>query len=259
MLSLRPDAVGTEVAAELQQLQGSVPPDPPDVARRIVTQDLGSPLEELFTTFEADAMGSGSVAQVHAATLHDGTEVVVKVLHDGTERTVRDDLDLMRALAQYLEHQDPELARYGPTTIVSEFDKMMRGAIDLRQESANLQRFTVNFAHEPDVVIPTAYPKLSSRRVVTMRRLVGQPFADRATLEATGWDVDALVRRATEIYLEMIFRDSLFHADPHPGNFFAAQGSTHRHPRLRQCRLCQRASARTARGPGHRGRHAQRR
>jgi len=224
MLSLRPDAVGTEVAAELEKLQGSVPPDPPDVARRIVTQDLGSPLEKLFATFEADAMGSGSVAQVHAATLHDGTEVVVKVLHDGTERTVRDDLDLMRALAQYLEQQDPELARYRPTTIVSEFDRMMRGAIDLSQESTNLQRFTVNFADEPDVVIPTAYPNLSSRRVVTMRRLVGQPLADRATMEAAGWDVDTLVRRATEIYLEMIFRDSLFHADPHPGNFLLLEG-----------------------------------
>ncbi len=224
MLSLRPDVVGAEVASELEELHASVPPDPPEVAGRVVIDELGAPLEKSFATFEAEAMGSGSVAQVHAATLHDGTEVVVKVLHDGVERTVNEDLEIMRALAQYVERQDPELARYRPTMIVSEFDKMMRGAIDMRQELSNLQRFTANFAAEPDVVIPTPYPEHSTSRVLTMSRLVGQPLADRARLEAAGWDVDALVRRATEIYLEMIFRDSLFHADPHPGNFLLLDG-----------------------------------
>ena len=224
MLSLRPDVVGSEVASELEELRASVPPDPPEVAGRVVIDELGASLEKSFATFEAEAMGSGSVAQVHAATLHDGTEVVVKVLHDGVERTVSEDLEIMRALAQYVERQDPELARYRPTMIVSEFDKMMRGAIDMRQELSNLQRFTANFAAEPDVVIPTPYPELSTRRVLTMSRLVGQPLADRARLEAAGWDVDGLVRRATEIYLEMIFRDSLFHADPHPGNFLLLDG-----------------------------------
>jgi ubiquinone biosynthesis protein len=219
MLSLRPDVVGAEVASELEKLQGSVPPDPPAVARRILIDELGAPPEESFATFEAEALGSGSVAQVHAATLHDGTAVVVKVLHDGVEHRVGEDLELMRALAQYLERHDPELARYRPTTLVSEFDKMMRGAIDMGQERSNLQRFIANFAAEPDVVIPTPYPQCSTSRVLTMGRLTGEPLADRARLEAAGWDVDALVRRATEIYLEMIFRDSLFHADPHPGNF----------------------------------------
>ena len=224
MLSVRPDVVGTEVASELEKLQSSVPPDPPEAARRLVTEGLGRPLDEVFSTFEADAMGSGSVAQVHAATLRDGTDVVVKVMHAGMERRVAEDLELMRALAQHLEQQDPDLARYRPTTIVSEFDKMMRGAIDLGQESTNLQRFRVNFADEHDVVIPAPYPELSSRRVLTMRRLVGPPFADRAAVEAAGWDVEALVRRATQSYLEMIFRDSLFHADPHPGNFLLLDG-----------------------------------
>jgi ubiquinone biosynthesis protein len=224
MLSLRADVVGPQVASELEKLQASVPADPPEVALRIVAEELGAPIEESFAAFEAEAMGSGSVAQVHAATLHDGTEVVVKVLHDGVAQTVGEDLELMRALATYIEQQDPELARYRPTTIVAEFDKMMRGATDMSQERGNLQRFIANFAHEPDVVIPTPYPEYSRRRVVTMSRLVGQPLTDRAALEAAGWDVDALVRRATEIYLEMIFRDGLFHADPHPGNFLLLEG-----------------------------------
>ena len=132
---------------------------------------------------------------------------------------VLNDLELMRALARYLETHDPELARYRPTILVGEFEQMMRAAIDLSQELSNLQRFQLNFANEPDVVIPTPYPELSRSRVLTMTMLEGTAFSDRAGIEAIGWDVDALVRRATEIYLEMIFRDGIYHADPHPGNF----------------------------------------
>ena len=190
MLSLRPDLVGPDVAAELEKLQTSVAPDPPDVVRDIVGTELGAPISELFATFDANAMGSGSVAQVHRATTHDGGDIVVKVLHAGVDKKVAADLELMRALATFLEEQDPEIAQYRPTTMVAEFDKMMRGAIDMGQELANLERFTANFAAEPDVVIPTPYREFSSTRVVTMSRLVGQGFSDRATLEAAGWDVE---------------------------------------------------------------------
>jgi len=219
MLSLRPDIVGPEIASELEQLQVSVPPDAPEVAREIVTKELGTPIESLFATFEPIPIGSGSVAQVHGATLSDGTEVAVKILHAGVEQKVAEDLDLMRALARYVEQQDEELAQYRPTILVAEFDTMMRSAIDLGQERANLQRFGANFVHETDIVIPAPLPQFSTSRVLTMSRLIGQQLTDRKTLEAAGWDVDQLVVRATDVYLEMIFRDGMFHADPHPGNF----------------------------------------
>ncbi|HUK67189.1 MAG TPA: AarF/UbiB family protein [Streptosporangiaceae bacterium] len=225
MLSLRPDLVGPDVAAELEQLQTSVAPDPPEVVRGIVVTELGAPMDELFATFDADAMGSGSVAQVHRATMHDGTDIVVKVLHAGVEQKVAEDLELMRALAASLEEQDPEIALYRPTIMVSEFDKMMRGAIDMGQELANLERFTTNFGAEPDVVIPAPYRRFSRTRVLTMSRLAGQGVSDRGALEAAGWDVDRFVHRAAEIYLEMIFRDGVFHADPHPGNFLLLSGN----------------------------------
>ncbi len=218
MLSLRPDLVGPDIAAELEGLQTSVPPDPPEAVRSVIEHELGQPIDELFQTFEGDAMGSGSIAQVHRATLADGTVVAVKVLHVGVDRKVLADLDLLQALARYLERRDPELAQYRPTTLVDEFQKMMHGSINLSQELANLQRFTGNFADEPDVVIPAPFPERSSTRVLTMRLLEGRPF-DRAGIEAAGWDVDQLVSRAANLYLEMIFRDGIYHADPHPGNF----------------------------------------
>ena len=225
MLSLRPDVVGDDVAEELAKLQATVAPDPPGVAQALVERELGAEVSDLFGSFEPEPMASGSVAQVHRATLSDGTAVAVKVLHDGVEHRVLADLELMEAIAAYLENEDPGIAQLRPVVIVSEFSQMLHDAIDLSQELQNLQHFTVNFADEPDIVIPRPYPELSRRRVLTMSLIAGAPFGDRASVEATGWDVDALVRRASEVYLEMIFRDSLYHADPQPGNLLLPDGT----------------------------------
>lgn len=224
MLSLRSDLVGEDVARELTKLQANVPADPAGVAHARVEAELGASTDELYASFDVEAFASGSVAQVHHAVLTDGTNVVVKVIHDGADRKVLEDLDLMHAVALYLESNDPELAQYRPTILVAEFAQMMQSAVDLTAELDNLQRFGANFADETDVVIPQAYPDLSSQRVLTMGLIQGAPFDDRGTIEATGWDVDVLVQRAAELYLEMIFRDGIYHADPHPGNFLLPDG-----------------------------------
>jgi ubiquinone biosynthesis protein len=225
MLSLRPDVVGEDVAEELKKLQATVAPDHPGVAQALVERELGAAVSDAFGSFDAEPMASGSVAEVHRATLHDGTAVAVKVLHDGVEHRVLADLELMAAIAAYLETEDPGIAQLRPTVIVAEFSQMLHDAIDLSQELQNLQRFTVNFADEPDIVFPTPYPELSRRRVLTMSLVSGAQFGDRAAVEATGWDVDVLVRRAADAYLEMIFRHSLYHADPQPGNLLIPDGT----------------------------------
>ena len=226
MLSLRPDAVGTEVAAELEQLQGSVPPDPPDVARRIVTQDLGSPLEELFTTFEADAMGvglrrAGPCSHAAPTAPRSSSRCCTTV----RRRTVRDDLDLMRALGAV-----PRATRSGARALSPDDDR-----VGVRQDDAWRHRPAPGVREPPALHgqlrrrARRRHPDGVPQAVEPSRRhhapgSSGNRSADRATLEAAGWDVDTLVRRATEIYLEMIFRDSLFHADPHPGNFLLLEG-----------------------------------
>jgi ubiquinone biosynthesis protein len=220
-LSLRPDVVGPDIADELALLQAEVPAGAPGVAARTVEAQLGKPMSELCGSFDPEPFASGSVAQVHRATLSDGTVVAVKVLHDGADAKVREDLELLDALAAFLESEDSEIARLRPTILVAEFAGMMEAAIDLRQELASLQRFRLNFAREPDVVIPEPFPEQSGEKVLTMAMamMVGHPFTDRASVQAAGWDVEVLVRRAADVYLEMIFRDGLYHADPHPGNF----------------------------------------
>jgi ubiquinone biosynthesis protein len=224
MLSLRPDLVGADIADELAKLQADVPPDPPGDAQATIETDLGASIDELYAAFDATPFASGSVAQVHRAELTSGEVVAVKVLHTGAAEKVRSDLELMSALAVQVETHDPEFAQYRPTVLVSEFADMMLSAIDLGQELRNLQLFAANFKDEPDVVMPTAYPDRSRPRVLTMSLLEGTPFADRTTVESTGWDVDQLVNRATDVYLEMIFRDGVYHADPHRGNFLLPDG-----------------------------------
>jgi ubiquinone biosynthesis protein len=226
MLSLRPDVVGEDIATELEKLQADVPADPPGVAQRRVESELGGPVSTRYASFESEPFASGSVAQVHRAVLDDGTDVAVKVLHDGADIRVKQDLELMAAIADYLEHEDAEIAQLRPTILIDEFATMMEAAIDLSQELANLQRFRRNFADEPDIIIPTPYPAVSSHGVLTMSMISGRPFTDRASVEAAGWDVEELVHRAADVYLEMIFRDGIYHADPHPGNFLLPD-STH--------------------------------
>lgn len=219
MLSVRPDIVGQTIAAALATLQSGVPPDDPDVALARVEEALGGRVEDIFASYTTTAFASGSVAQVHEAVLADGRAVMVKVVHaDAVERS-REDLAIMHALARQGEQDDPNLARYRPTQLIAEFDTMLTRALDLRGEAQNLRLFGRLLAAEPDVVLPETIDSLTGAQVLTMTRIDGRHMSDRASVEAAGWEVDALVRRATDLYLDMIFRYGVFHADPHPGNF----------------------------------------
>jgi ubiquinone biosynthesis protein len=174
-MSRRPDVVGTKVASELETLPRWFRPDDPGVVRRMVSEELGAPLEESFAFFSADPLESGAIAQVHAATLHGGTDVVVKVMHEGVERRVKEDLELMGAIARHVERADPGIARFRPTAIVSEFERDMLRALDLENARARLQRLRASLGNEPDVAVPIPFPEFSTSRVLTVTRPVAEP------------------------------------------------------------------------------------
>lgn len=163
-------------------------------------------------------MASASVAEVHKATLKDHTRVVVKVVHHDAAARVRADLDVMRVVAEWLERSDADLERYRLVELVDGFAAMLRDALDLRTEAANLEAFGANFADDPRIAIPHAYRGLSSASVLTMTREEGRSPTGREAVERAGWEVDDLVAAVADVYLTMIFRDGLFHANPHPGN-----------------------------------------
>lgn len=218
-LSLRPDVVGPALAAELAKLQSAAQPQAPGTAIATIERELGAPVKALYGSFNRPVMAAASVAEVHKATLHDRTPVVVKVVRDGAIERSRADLAIMTALAQVWEERDPEAALYRPAAMVRQFAELLTNALDMRAERRNLETVARNFTDSPDVEIPKPFPDLCSERVLTMTRITGIAVTDRAAIERAGWTVDDLVERIARLYLEMIFQHNLFHADPHPGNF----------------------------------------
>jgi ubiquinone biosynthesis protein len=143
---------------------------------------------------------------------------VIKVLRKGIVEKVMTDLEIVQGLAELMENHSPTLRPYQPVAIVRQFRRTLLRELDFTYERRNLEEFASNFADDPTVHIPAVYRELSSKRVVTMERLFGISGTDQAALEASGQDLKEFAQRGANMYLEMVFRDALYHADPHPGN-----------------------------------------
>lgn len=218
MLSTRGDLVGQRVAGELKILQSNTPADTPEQVRSTFLADLGKPPEEIFSKFDPIPIASASIGQVHRAVLHDGSEVIVKVQHAGITSTVHRDLEIMAGLADLAEHHATPLRPYQPIATTSEFRRTLLRELDFTRELRNLHQFAENFKESETVRFPTAYPEFSSQRVLTMEWLDGESVADAEKLRAKGVDLAQFAERGAKMYLDMIFRDGFYHADPHPGN-----------------------------------------
>jgi ubiquinone biosynthesis protein len=223
MLSTRADLVGQDVARELAHLQSNTPPDPPGTAEATIEKELGGPPAKLFADFDPTPFASASIAQVHYARLQSGESVVVKVQRDGIEAPIETDLDILADLAELVErHTDLKL--YHPVAVVRQFTRSIRAELDFLRELRNLQLFRRNFAGDPTVHFPVPFPDLCTRRVLTMERLEGVLLSQIKPLPVPNPEIDELARRGANMYLEMVFRDSFYHADPHPGNLMLLPG-----------------------------------
>ena len=218
MLSTRADLVGEAVAGELSRLQSAAPVDPAEVVRETIENELGRPVEDLVEGFVETPIASASIAQAHLATLPDGTGVVMKVQHAGIEEVVLNDLDILMALAGLAEKYSRDLRLYQPIRMVTEFRRQLLRELDFGREEQNLLQFQKNFEDDGTVRIPAAFPELSAKRILTMERLDGISVADTERIREEGLDSGELAKRGVNVFLEMIFRDRFFHADPHPGN-----------------------------------------
>jgi ubiquinone biosynthesis protein len=225
MLSTRADLVGADLAGELTKLQADTPADPPETVRETIENELGRPVDEIFAEFDDSPLASASIAQVHAATLEDGTEVVVKVQHAGIEETVVNDLEILVTLAGLAEKYGRDLRLYQPVRVVTEFRRHLLRELDFDREEQNLLQFQKNFEDDETVHIPSPFSELSAKRVLTMERLDGFGIAETERLAEEGVDRRELAKRGINVFLEMIFRDRFFHADPHPGNILVMPGN----------------------------------
>ena len=217
VLSTRTDLVGASLATELSKLQANVPAGPASGVRAIIAHELGKPVEELFAHFDDAPLASASIAQVHSATLKDGSPVAVKVQHPRIAERIRNDLDILAGLAELAEKYIDEIRPYQPRGVVREFERMLVRELDFGRELRNLQRFIENFSDDSSVRFPKPYPDLSTSKVLVMERLEGRTVAEIGGGGAGG-EGEQIAKLGARVFLEMIFRDGFYHADPHPGN-----------------------------------------
>ena len=218
IISTRRDLVPADIADELALLQDQVPPFPGEQAQAIIEKALEQPVGKLFKNFTTQPLASASIAQVHAATLHDGREAVVKVVRPGIRRQLRRDIDLLFVIAGLAEKYWEGGARVRPTEFVREFETFVFDELDMYREASNASILRSNFNGSKDLYIPEIYWPFCREQVLVMERVSGVPVNDIKSLKEHGVNLERLAKRGIRVFYTQVFRDNLFHADMHPGN-----------------------------------------
>ena len=222
VLSTRRDLLPLDMADELARLQDQVPPFPGAQVLATLERAYGRPVAEVFTRFEAVAVASASVAQVHFAWLPDGRECAVKILRPGIGRIIDRDLALLDTAAALLLAVWPGARRLRPLEVIGEFRKHLHDELDLLREAANASQLRRNFRGSDLLEVPEVYWDWCTTEVMVMQRMRGTPVSQVQRLREQGVDIARLSRTGVEIFFTQVFRDGFFHADMHPGNIFVS-------------------------------------
>ncbi|MDC0947933.1 ubiquinone biosynthesis regulatory protein kinase UbiB [Gammaproteobacteria bacterium] len=228
VLSTRPDLIGEAIADELVLLQDQVPPFSGSEARSVIEKALRQPIESVFERFDNEAMASASVAQVHAARLPDGEDVIVKVIRPGIQPIVERDIAMLYSLARLVERFLAIGPRLRAVEVVAEFDATLHDELDLLREAANCNQVRENFKDSELVYVPKVWFDLCDRNVMVQERIYGISSRDIEGLRDAGLDFRQLAYNGVEIFFTQAFRDGFFHADMHPGNVFIGENGQYR-------------------------------
>ncbi|MFP7569309.1 2-polyprenylphenol 6-hydroxylase [Marivita sp. S2033] len=222
VLSTRPDVVGEELATQMRVLQDKLPPFSIAEAKQTIESELGVPVDSLFSHF-SEPVAAASIAQVHKATVaQSGETVAVKVLRPRIEKDFRKDIDAFYFAASMIEVLSPSSRRLRPKDVITHFEGVVMGELDLRLESAAASEFAANTAQDAGFQVPAIKWDKSSRRMMTLDWAEGVPLGDNAALDAAGHDRVALSERVLQLFLQHALRDGFFHADMHQGNLKVA-------------------------------------
>jgi ubiquinone biosynthesis protein len=226
MLSARSDIVPPSIVKELELLRESVKPFDSQTAVKILEDDLGSPLDEIFSSFDLTPVAAGSVAQVHYAILITGEPVAVKILRPDIEIQIKKDIALFRQIVSLVEIYKPDIKKIKISKIIDELSQSILAELDLRKESSSIARFAENMKEFTYIHVPQVYSQWSGKNALTMERMQGTPINHVDDLCEQGVDIDKLVSQGLESLMVQIFRDGFFHADQHPGNLWIKPDGT---------------------------------
>jgi ubiquinone biosynthesis protein len=220
VLSTRADLVPPSFESELARLQDSGPTVPFEKIKAAVEHALGAPLHDVYRDFDPVPIAAASLGQVHAAVLHDASDVVVKVRRPGVVEAIDVDLRILERLAHAVTRRSRLAARYDVDGLVREFATTLRAELDYVKEAKNAETIALEFANNDDVRVPRVYWDATRPSLITEERIRGTKIDDVRALDAANIERVDVARRFADAYLSMVFVCGLFHADPHPGNVF---------------------------------------
>jgi ubiquinone biosynthesis protein len=225
ILAGRADLFGPDYIAEFEKLHSQVPAVPLEILLPQLREDLGGEPDTVFARFDVEPLAAASIAQVHRAQLHNGTEVIVKIRRPGITETIEADLRLLARLAAIAEAEIPALKPYRPQQLVRELARSLKRELDLASECRNAERIAANLVKLPWIVVPKVHWAYTKERVNVQDFVGGIAGNQLDQLDALGLDRSLLAKRGAQAVLKQIVEDGLFHADPHPGNVFYLEGN----------------------------------
>ena len=225
VMATRPDMIPMSLIQELRKLQDKVKPFDTAGIRAHVEAELARPIAEVFSEFDDQPLAAASIAQVHLARLKDGRKVVLKIQRPNLERVIETDLVLLYWLAELAEERLPELRRYQPVQLVSEFHRSILKEIDFETEAYHIRRFAKNFAGDPDVYVPAVIEELTTPRILCEEFIQGTKLNDPTIHTRQDIDLVKVARTGIRVVIEQALVHGFFHADPHPGNLFVLPGN----------------------------------
>ena len=224
-LSSRLDVLPPEVTDTLADLQDEVPSESFADIRKLAEQELGAPLSEKFAWFDENPLAAASLGQAHKARLRvdeesDFVNVVVKIQRPNISSIVSIDLSALKRVGGWLMRYRPIREHADVPALLREFSTTVYEEIDYKQEASNAETFFNNFKDDNYVNVPRVVRSLSTLRVLTLEDVFAIKITDYDAITAAGVDRSEVARKLLDVYLEQIFEDGFFHADPHPGNLF---------------------------------------
>lgn len=220
VLSMRHDLIPLKYIKEFTKLQDEVKGFDYEEVCELIRGELGSDIDQMFSSFEKEPIAAASIGQVHSAVLKSGEKVVVKVQRPGIKKLIDADLDIMYSMAEFAEEHIPEARLYRPTEMVEEFERSIYAEMDYTQEGRNAEHFAQKFKEDPHIYIPNVYWDYTSMKVLTLEYIEGtksSQFENSDDYEITRSQIGKLV---TEAFMKQVYEHGFFHADLHPGNIF---------------------------------------